>query len=160
MAIACGDSSDSPCIDAGCPDSLDVILDCDQGLGTERCDMGAYGGRGGPPVSIDDHKNPETVILPKTFSLFQNYPNPFNPTTTITFDVPGDLWVKKRVKLAIYDVRGKHVKILIDSELEPGSHRVVWNGKNDKGEQVSSGIYLYTLRSDDKTYTRKMVMLK
>ena len=54
----------------------------------------------------------------------------------------------------------KQVIRLVDSELEPGSHRVIWNGRNDKGEQASSGIYLYTLRSGDKTYTRKMVMLK
>ena len=49
---------------------------------------------------------------------------------------------------------------LVDSEYEPGSHRAIWDGRNDDGEQVSSGIYLYTLRSGDKTYTKKMVMLK
>jgi hypothetical protein len=154
------DSTDSPCIDAGCPDSSDVILDCDYGLGTDRCDMGAYGGRAGTPVSIREPYKPELTPLPKTFSLSQNYPNPFNPTTTITFDVPGTQCEAQYVQLTVYNLRGKQVIGLIDSDYEPGSHRVVWNGKNERGEQVTSGIYLYTLRSGDKSYTKKMVMLK
>ncbi len=160
MAVACADSSDSPCIDAGCPDSSDLILDCDHGLGMERCDMGAFGGRGGPPVSINKSRNPESTPLPKTTRLFQNYPNPFNPSTTIAFDVPGISGIKQRVEVTVYDIRGKQVTRLIDSDLEPGNHRVVWNGRNDKGQPVSSGIYLYTLRSGGKTSTRKMVALK
>jgi len=98
--------------------------------------------------------------LPKVFSLLQNYPNPFNPTTTITFDVPGELGEEKQVKLTIYNIRGRKVRTLVDSEFEPGSHRVVWDGRNDRGQQVTSGVYLYTLRSEAKTYTRKMVMVK
>jgi flagellar hook assembly protein FlgD len=102
----------------------------------------------------------EEVTLPLLTQLNQNYPNPLNPTTTISFDVAGTSGVKQSIQLTIYNVRGKQVIRLIDSEYEPGNHRVVWNGRTDKGEQVSSGIYLYTLRSGDKTYTRKMVMLK
>ena len=98
--------------------------------------------------------------LPRVFSLMQNYPNPFNPTTTITFDVPGEAGEKKQVRLTIYDIRGRRVKTLIDSELEPGRHRVVWDGRNDRGQRVASGIYLYTLKSGDKTHTRKMVLLQ
>jgi len=98
--------------------------------------------------------------LPRVFSLSQNYPNPFNPTTTITFDVPGTSGETQQVQLTVYNIRGKQVISLIDSELEPGNHRVVWNGRNDDGEQVSSGMYLYTLRIGDKSYTRKMVMVK
>jgi len=98
--------------------------------------------------------------LPKVFSLSQNYPNPFNPTTTITFDVPGELGEEKQVKLFIYDIRGRKVRTLVDSELEPGSHRIVWNGRNDRGQRVTSGVYLYTIRSGAMTYTKKMLMVK
>ena len=98
--------------------------------------------------------------LPKVFSLSQNYPNPFNPTTTVIFNVPGKLGEGKQVRLTIYDIRGRLVKLLIDSELEPGTHRTIWDGRNDRGERVSSGIYLYRLASEDKTFTKKMTILK
>jgi len=113
-----------------------------------------------PFVGIEDDSMTGNSPLPRSFSLSQNYPNPFNPTTTISFDVAGTSGVKQQVQLTVYNVRGKQIIKLIDSEYEPGSHRVVWDGKNDKGEPVSSGIYLYTLRSGDKSYTKKMVMVK
>jgi flagellar hook assembly protein FlgD len=98
--------------------------------------------------------------LPKVFSLSQNYPNPFNPTTTITIDVPGERGEKQPVNLMIYDIRGRHVKTLIDSELEAGIHRIVWDGRNERGQRVTSGVYLYIMRGGGKTYTRKMVSVK
>jgi flagellar hook assembly protein FlgD len=98
--------------------------------------------------------------LPKVFSLSQNYPNPFNPTTTITIDIPGERGEKQPVNLMIYDIRGRHVKTLINSELEAGIHRIVWDGRNERGQRVSSGVYLYTMRGGSKTYTRKMVSVK
>ncbi|MFQ6104681.1 MAG: FG-GAP-like repeat-containing protein [Candidatus Glassbacteria bacterium] len=98
--------------------------------------------------------------LPRSYFLYQNYPNPFNPTTVITFDITGNASRNQQVLLAIYDLRGKYVNTLIDSQLEPGRHEIVWDGRNGEGERVSSGIYLYTLRCGDKTYTRKMVMVK
>jgi len=101
-----------------------------------------------------------TSTLPRAFSLSQNYPNPFNPTTTITFDVPGELGEEKQVRLNIYDIRGRKVRTLVDSEFEPGNHRAIWDGKNDRGQRVASGVYLYTLRSEDKIYIRKMVAVK
>ncbi len=100
------------------------------------------------------------VSLPTSFALTQNYPNPFNPSTTIAFDVPIVSGSKQQVSLAIYDIRGRRVKTLINAEMEPGQHKVTWNGKNDQGEKVSSGIYLYTLKAADQTFTRKMVILK
>jgi len=110
-------------------------------------------------VGISDNI-PPSYKLPRSWALSQNYPNPFNPTTTITFDVPGTQGEAQHVQLTVYNIRGKQVINLIDSEYEPGSHRVVWNGRNDDGEQVSSGIYLYTLKSEAQTYTKKMVMVK
>jgi len=98
--------------------------------------------------------------LPKVFSLNQNHPNPFNPTTTITFDVPGEKGNEKQVRLTIYDIRGRKVRTLVNSKFVPGSHRAIWDGRNDRGQRVTSGVYLYTMRSGDKVYTKKMVMVK
>jgi len=160
MAVVCSDSSDSPCIDAGDPGLTDLVLDCSNGLGATRSDMGAYGG-GGEPVAVEDENpNPDFASLPRAFGLLQNYPNPFNPSTTIALDVPGAAGTKQPVILTIYDIRGRHVKTLIDTSLEPGSHLVHWDGRNDRGEQTSSGIYLYTLKAAGETFTRKMAVLK
>lgn len=98
--------------------------------------------------------------VPRSFSLSQNYPNPFNPTTTIVMEIPDRPGEIQQVKLTIYDVRGRKVRTLVDSGCEPGRHRVMWDGKNDTGEPVPSGVYLYTLRSDVQTYTRKMILVK
>jgi len=95
--------------------------------------------------------------LPKSFVLHQNYPNPFNPTTTISFDIPEE---KEHVKLTVYDLRGRHVKTLIDSELIPGNHRVSWDGRNDRGEVASSGVYFYTIKTGDHVATRKMTVVR
>jgi len=111
------------------------------------------------PSGIEDHDIVD-LELPNAFSLDQNYPNPFNPTTTITFEIPGEAGKKQHVKLTVYDLRGKHVKTLIDSELEPGSHTVVWDGRAEQGSTVSSGIYIYSITSNNTSYSRKMVMIK
>jgi len=89
-------------------------------------------------------------------SLTQNYPNPFNPSTTIKFSVPYEC----HVELAIYDVQGRRIKVLVDKELTSGRHVVRWNGRNESGERVASGLYFYRFRSGDKSITRKMVLMK
>ncbi len=109
-------------------------------------------------ASIDEPIDPPKI--PKSFRLSQNYPNPFNPSTTIEFDIPGTPGVKQPVSLIIYDIRGRRVKTLVDSNLEPGSHKIHWDNCNDRGQSVASGIYLYTLKNGDNMYTRKMVLLK
>jgi hypothetical protein len=105
-------------------------------------------------------KGGQTSSMPKAFSLHQNYPNPFNPSTTLSFEVADIDGEKHHVSLTVYDIRGRRVRGLIDSELESGSHQVVWNGRNDRGEVVTSGVYLYKLKSEEGTYTRKMTVLK
>jgi flagellar hook assembly protein FlgD len=92
--------------------------------------------------------------------LSQNYPNPFNPSTTITFDIPGTFSIKEKVNLAVYDIRGRLVRILINSELDPGSYKVQWDGRNKHGQSVASGIYLCTLKAGSERFTRKMTVLK
>jgi hypothetical protein len=103
---------------------------------------------------------PGGLALPRTYDLFQNYPNPFNPSTTIAFDVPDAVESRQSVSLTVYDIRGRFVRTLIDSDLEPGSHKIHWNGQNDRGESVASGIYLYTLKAGEERFTRKMTVLK
>ncbi len=158
MSIACGDSLDSPCIDAGDPVIIDNGIDCDRGLGTILSDMGAFGGADSTQVGIGDRGDRSGI--PRSLSLFQNYPNPFNPSTTIAFEVPVSSGMANPVSLTIYDLRGRRVRSLLDSTIEPGFHQIHWNGRNDRGERVSSGIYLYTLIASEKTITRKMMVLK
>jgi len=88
--------------------------------------------------------------------LQQNYPNPFNPTTTMTYSVPE----RCNVALKIYDVSGKCVARLVDKEQEKGSYTVAWNGKDETGSSVASGIYLYRLSAGNQTIARKMVLLR
>jgi hypothetical protein len=109
-------------------------------------------------TGIRDNVKPDKAI-PKTLSLSQNYPNPFNPSTTITFDV-ASTDTKQPVSLSIYDVRGRCVKTLINSGLDPGSHKIHWDGRDERGQSVSSGIYLYTLKAGEERFTHKMTVLK
>jgi flagellar hook assembly protein FlgD len=89
--------------------------------------------------------------------LSQNYPNPFNPSTTINFTVRE----RSRVSLNIYNVAGQLVRTLVNEDRAPGTtHQVAWDGRNDAGQSVSSGVYFYKLVTNDMTQTRKMVLLK
>ncbi len=94
--------------------------------------------------------------LPAVFSLAQNYPNPFNPTTEISFGLP----TAGPVKLEIFDIVGRKVKTLVNREMAAGVHKVIWDGRNEEGGSVGSGIYFYRLSSGDNSIARKMVMLK
>jgi FlgD Ig-like domain len=96
--------------------------------------------------------------LPKAFSLAQNSPNPFNPSTTIKFAVAeGKAGL---VTLKLYDVRGRLVRSLVDGTKESGDYTVFWDGTNENGQKVSSGVYFYRMVTGDFMQTRKMVMLK
>jgi hypothetical protein len=101
------------------------------------------------------------VDLPKTVlsvnDLRQNYPNPFNPTTTIKYQVKVD----GRVTLNVYNVAGQLIRTLVDETVKAGLiHEVKWNGDNNAGSRVSSGVYFYKLTTGDYTQTKKMVVLK
>jgi hypothetical protein len=97
-----------------------------------------------------------TQILPTTYDVAQNYPNPFNPTTTIKYQLPQ----ASHVKLVIYNVLGQRVRTLVNQKMQPGFYQVVWDGRNDQGVQVSSGIYIYRFESDGLTRTMKMILMK
>lgn len=106
--------------------------------------------------SIESHQS-----LPTEFGLSQNYPNPFNPTTTINFQIPrlNDLQ-EIPTYLQIFDIRGKLVKTLLDEKLSPGYYSYIWNGLNDYGEQISSGIYFYKIRAGDFCKSKKMLAIR
>ncbi|RKX18498.1 MAG: hypothetical protein DRP35_09185, partial [Candidatus Zixiibacteriota bacterium] len=84
-------------------------------------------------------------LIPKSFNLSQNYPNPFNPTTTISFSLP----VKSNVEIEIFNLLGQSVKKLINKSISPGSYEIEWDGTNKQGKSVSTGIYLYRLKTED-----------
>jgi cyclomaltodextrinase len=96
--------------------------------------------------------------VPISFSLEQNYPNPFNPTTTIQFSLAGN--GSLLVKLEVYNIMGQKVKTILDESRAPGFYRVLWDGRNDFGRQVASGMYFYKLQSRDFVQTKKMILLK
>jgi len=110
------------------------------------------------PVGIDGGDEP-TADMPKILGLGQNYPNPFNPTTTIVFDIP-DGGETETTNLVIYNLRGEQVRVLIDDRVEPGRYEVVWDGRDEAGERVSSGVYFYKLTHGEKSVTRKMLVVK
>ncbi|MCF7840895.1 MAG: T9SS type A sorting domain-containing protein [Candidatus Marinimicrobia bacterium] len=103
-----------------------------------------------PVVSIQ----PESI--PATYSLGNNYPNPFNPSTTIRFGLP-EAGV---AKLTIYDVQGKPVQTLVNRHLPAGYQSVAWQGQNDAGRQMSTGVYFARLEVNGFSQTRKMILMK
>jgi len=99
----------------------------------------------------------ENRILPNVFELNQNFPNPFNPNTRIQFI----LGQEELVSLNIFDIQGRLVKSLVNSSYYPsGYHYINWDGKNNMGTQVPSGMYVYKLVSENQTIARKMVLMK
>lgn len=95
-------------------------------------------------------------LVPLVTTLNQNYPNPFNPTTTISYQLPED----GKVELAIYNLKGQKVKTLTNETLDSGNHTAVWNGRDDNNKSVSSGIYIYKMKTNDNEETKKMILLK
>ncbi len=100
--------------------------------------------------------NPISLNIPSQFALGQNYPNPFNPFTKIRFDIPKDVKEQtSNVKLVVYDVAGKEVRILVNEQLQPGSYEMEFDGS-----KYTSGVYFYKLTAGEFTEVRKMVLVK
>ncbi len=93
---------------------------------------------------------------PRAYKLEQNFPNPFNPQTTINYQIkePAD------VSIQIYNMRGQRVRNLVQQKMKAGFYSSVWDGRNDQGLQLSSGVYIYRIQANDFTYTRKMQLMK
>lgn len=103
-----------------------------------------------PATSVD------AAHPPPRASLSQNYPNPFNPLTTIAFtvDPPG------HVSLKVYDVTGRLLRVLVDGHRDAQHYEVSWDGRDDRGREMASGIYFYRLKTGGHTQTRKAVLMK
>lgn len=104
-------------------------------------------------TDIDDES---TIAIPNTFYLDQNYPNPFNPITTIRFGLPQ----QTEVVLEVFNVMGQKIKTLHSGIMTAGEKEIVFDGKNSQGNDISSGIYFYRLKTENKTLIRKMILLK
>jgi flagellar hook assembly protein FlgD len=102
------------------------------------------------PTGIEDE-----IEIPKSIALAQNYPNPFNAETKIDFHTNGDA-----VSLEVFDLTGALVITLIDGSLDAGHHSVVWNGLDESGSEVASGIYFYRLNGSDSKQVKRMTLLK
>ena len=110
--------------------------------------------------SVEDDKNLE---IPIVFALHPNYPNPFNPSgagqspeTTISFLIPKT----SKVEISIYNIKGQKVKEVANNEFDKGIHSVVWNGDDEMGNPVSSGIYFYIMKTDNFLEIKKAILLK
>lgn len=95
--------------------------------------------------------------LPDEFELYQNYPNPFNPTTTIGFNLAEN---NVKVHLIIYNVLGQKVKTLVNEVYQAGRYRAVWDGTNDAGMPVSTGVYIYRIQAGDIVQSKKLTFIK
>ncbi|MFQ5709673.1 MAG: PQQ-dependent sugar dehydrogenase [bacterium] len=103
------------------------------------------------------------IALPVDFELRQNFPNPFNPSTKISFKLPASKVAssgQQRAVLTILDVKGRDVVKLVDEELAPGVYSRKWDGRNQRGERVASGLYVYNLKYGDLSQSRKMIFAK
>ncbi|MFQ6007537.1 MAG: FlgD immunoglobulin-like domain containing protein [Candidatus Zixiibacteriota bacterium] len=94
--------------------------------------------------------------VPRVFSAKQNYPNPFNSSTTIEYSLPQEA----SVYVAIYNSSGHRVRTLVNEIGSAGRHVVSWDGRNDKGELVASGVYFYQFVADDFYVNHKMLLIK
>jgi hypothetical protein len=138
-------------------------------LSVDKIDYNPAIGAANPTYDASGNPVPATVSLditvtgveddpfvPVGYVLGQNYPNPFNPTTIITFSIPQS----EKVTLTIFNLLGQKIATLADGSMLAGTHIVSWNGRDDAGRQLASGIYLYRLSTSRFSEAKKMVLLK
>jgi parallel beta-helix repeat protein len=123
----------SPCVDAGHPPGVDIGA-------FESSFRGLAGDQ----------------ALPQSFTLFQNYPNPFNPHTQIGYLLLDD----RQVKITVFNSLGQRVKVLVDGHQTAGRKNVRWDGRDEQGKAVASGVYLCRMEVADITQTKKMLLVK
>ena len=96
------------------------------------------------------------IMIPTKYFLYPNYPNPFNPVTRFTYDLP----MQSQVKISIFNTLGHEIKTLVNSKQNNGSYSIQWDGSDNHGNRVSSGVYLYHLNANSFNQTRRMILLK
>lgn len=106
-----------------------------------------------PITSVEEERNPN---IPEAFSLSQNFPNPFNAETQIVYTVPR----QSHISIKLYTTTGQEIRTLLDEISPPGEHRVRWDGKNDAGQQVASGVFFCKLTAENTTFVRKLILLR
>jgi len=136
---------------AGIPDvasdgSWEMV--CGGRNGMVICISGGEAASNSPEISIPD---PSDIV-----ELLGNFPNPFNPETLINFNLKKDA----KISLQVFNVKGQLIRTLIDEQLTISTYNIVWNGKNDNGNTVSSGVYLYKLQANTQLEVKKCIMLK
>ncbi|UCH84970.1 MAG: T9SS type A sorting domain-containing protein [Candidatus Latescibacterota bacterium] len=137
---------DYDCNSNGVADSLDIVN------GTSPDVDG-----NGIPDECEDFSTAANANVNDAYRLYQNVPNPFNPSTVIRYDVPAG---GGYVTLRVFDVSGRLVRTLVDQYEMGGDRSIRWDGRNDGGERVATGVYLYRLSTDGYTATRKLILIK
>jgi hypothetical protein len=122
----------------------------------ERLEICASAPDGAGKIAAFAPEPAPSVSSGKLSPAVECYPNPFNASTTIQFTLPAD----SRTRLTIYSITGQKVRDLLDENRGTGTHAVVWNGKDDRGLVVSSGIYFARLRAGETVLTRRMMFMK
>jgi hypothetical protein len=147
---------DTLALDEG--DSVAIVLDAGSTSGPQQLESDSYFDLvaakkiGEIFLAVDDFAG----LPPRDFKMLQNFPNPFNPTTTISYDLPK----RTEVNLKIYNVIGQEVRTLVNETQSSGHKSVVWNGKDDSGQILGGGLYIYRLQAEGKVQNAKMVFLK
>ncbi len=103
-------------------------------------------------LDVDDG----SVDLPENFSLSQNYPNPFNPSTVLSYTLP----TQAHINITVFNIQGRLVRTLTDTDKPAGEHTVEWNGTDENGRSVATGVYFYRMAAGEFSETRKMVLVK
>ena len=96
------------------------------------------------------------AVIPEVYALSQNYPNPFNPETVINYDLP----VRSHLSITIFNLMGQKVATVVDGYRSAGSYSIVWDGKDNNGKSLASGVYLYRMETDGFVQTRKLVLMR
>ncbi len=112
------------------------------------------GRQGYSAIKFGEQEEPEDIVSRPI--LKGNYPNPFNPTTSISFSLPNE----QTIELTVFNIKGQKVKTLYSGIADEGEHSITWSGKDTNDKSVSSGLYLYKLKTNNNTFTRKMIMMK
>ena len=163
--ICYNESLDSVAIELNSGDSTDCgILAWTNGVGTGMIQLDLFDLNNinehifvdlniytGTAAGVGDYR-----LVPKQIILYPSFPNPFNPVTTLRYYLPEDAMVN----INIYDMMGRLVRTMVNSQQNAGYRSIRWNATNDAGEPMSAGLYLYMIKADEFRQTRKMVLLK
>jgi hypothetical protein len=107
-------------------------------------------------LAVGVEKNKDAAVVPRELVLEQNYPNPFNPSTSIQYGLPES----EHVRITIYSLLGQEIAELANTLQSPGSYRVVWNGKNQQGRDMPSGIYIIRLQAGSTQLAKKAMLVR